>query len=359
MVSSVDYFEAITDSEFQEIFKLAGEEFNKEEVRELKNPIENILFLCKIYDKIIRQYLTTKNKPNELAKKNKDDFLSIQLYGARLLYSIRSFLLKEDIEFLLGDKPPDGELVEKVVPQTYMLKNLRGSLSQEALLLNHQIKELNTFKLTNASIASMWADILQYGIFDYDDSWKKTKGHYKMIQKRSSSGKRPIYQHKEKDTDAYIGFAGRQKIFYYGDKNLFYNQGWLFEWFRSMTYEADNVTMTFLENLLEGHDHPLFFIINNLDNVQGLQGGDFVSNLGQQVQAKYMNQQIISFYNIRKSLSEVIEILTTFINGIKGQADKEELSKNIAKVFSSEETRINKSYTEVLNQILESLQVKN
>lgn len=376
-------FDYINSQEFYEVCKLAGQSFIEERRNISSVPLDQILFMCKTYLVIIDKEsgilkFNKSGKINKRSNQNKDNYRMVQLFGGKLLYKLREFLLNEQIYYLLGGHgPKGGNLGEKLVPQNAMLEGLRASLSSNALVLNHNLESLQSFNiLTNDSIADMWQQILNWGI-----NITRNKSSFKQIPrkptKKDPDPKRPVYQNVSKDSNVYMGFANKQPLWYYieGGSQVQYNRGWLYEWYRAQTLRDTMSALAFIDKL-GAVQHPIGLLVSSSggrENIQGLKAGDFsvLSNalinydknaeqqlaLGSQVQAKYNNQQIISFHNIKKSINAIYQLLNNYKKGI---LDINKTTRNVLNVFSTNDyNEINNEYDQLVDETIKKLMGEN
>lgn len=319
----------------EEVKELIGEELYKdiaeETILSTKKPLDLIYEYCVIFEKLL--------SINEEEK--------AYLYGANLLFSIRSFILKEEIVYSLGVESDRGDLKERILTQSEMLKQLKVKFATESL---HLSSSLETFKKGDKSIKNVEATL--------NSIWKKVKSFTHGWGEKTNEhvkGKREnTYWYRQRDPDKNVYFYFSQnpeeepenkRVFYYR-KEKHYNMGWLYEWTREGYEEAKiNDKQTFLLNSLQG-DYGLESIIDGnkeygisskkMDNKQGLRGGDylrFYRGKMQNVQAKFGNTKIISFNNIKTSLKNLKQAIEVFRNTTDYSKDKR-LVKDIEHIFT-------------------------
>lgn len=241
----------------------------------------------------------------------KNTFKQIILLGGFLVFRIRQFLLQETIYYSLGATDERGQLFQRKMSQDELWSStvgknvlgLRGSLSSKAILLSKTLEQFNEKDFEKVGDLNLWPQVLDLAFGG------------PAIKDPSDPSFEKYYQKDNKDSNVYIRYSeGRKKAkknYYYkkGEKFLYYNQGWLYEWY--LTYINKSVEHEqFLQQSIK--NNTIAPIIYGMDNVAGITAGDFVDAQGRQVQAKFHNQQIISFNNILNILKDINNILMEF-----------------------------------------------
>ena len=331
-----------------------GVNLEKMTIQDLKQLVDNLIV---IITSVMQQKTASKGRGYSYSYKTvrKNTFKQTMVIGGLLVFKLRQFLLQESIYYSLGATDDNGQLFHREMSQDELWRvttgknssGLRGSLSQKAIVLSRSLEQLNEEDFSQVGSLNLWPQIINLAFGG------------PAIKDPSDPTLDRFYQKDSNDKNVYVRYSeGRKKAkknYYYRKNNefLFYNQGWLYEWY--LTYinaAAENEEK--LQKSLKGNS--IAPIIGKMDNVAGIAAGDFLDAKGRQVQAKFHNQKIISFNNI-----------LDLLQGIKVELDKLSKSpeevKSAAKGFSSLFTedltvknRLNKTYNGIIeNQLLSLL----
>ena len=284
----------------------------------------------------------------------KNTFKQITLIGALLVFRVRQFLLQESIIFSLGATDDKGQLFERQITQDELFEKigeqrlkLRSSLSSHAIMLSKSLERYNSENFRQVGELNLWPSVLKLA---FGGPREKDNGN-------DIEGRPKFYQKDNADKNVYVRYSEgkRQILQYYYDRNklTYFNRGWLYEWYmeylsgdpRNESILAQSIRSNSLAPLFEGH---------SIDSVEGYKGGDYISATGQQMQAKYFNQQIITFTSIITVLKEMQNIFTIWKNGY----NIEKASESFAKLFTDDATvieRLNTTYSDIINQQLLNL----
>ena len=249
------------------------------------------------------------------------------VFATQLIYTLRTFITNSNIDFLFGATLPNGDHVSAIIPQEQVLTNLSVtrrkavgiSLSIQAELIRAQ-QNNNMSKIRQ----DHWKLIESLAEPEYSKTAK-----YRYVKDKSGRAHR-AYQSQKQDFKVYLSFFGKQPMKYYGDSLIHFNNGWLWEWYNNIYYNASDAEYTAIEaSLLSGSLEPL---INTPDFIRGTKQGDFViTSRNQDIQAKYNNIKIISYNNIREIIYELRATLlllqTEGSNSAQGQAQLTALLK--------------------------------
>ena len=261
-------------------------------IKKLKSGITNIYDSVKqIYDlKLIKKNQISYSLLNRQIEEKKIQQTILNL--TKFLYLLRSFLTKEEIVLRLGGTDIENRELTKVdISQDKWLESICVNIAAESIQLSNMIEEkiINEEKKNqNNSLYNLWQDVKQWGSFAqiYDQVPDNEKdGHV-------------YYQKNEKDSEVWVKFTtkkdnSRQVTAYYC-MELYYNMGWLYEWFMDCI-EYTEMPIDKIHKTLKSMKHPLafFFYFNRPDSMPSLFGGD-VKNF----QIKYENEQLITFHQL-------------------------------------------------------------
>lgn len=329
-----------------------GVNFEKMSLQDLDQLINNLIEIITA----VMKSKTANGKGYSYSYKTvrKNTFKQVMVIGGLLVFKLRQFLLQESIYYSLGATDENGQLFQRKMSQDELwqattgrnLPGLRGSLSQKAILLSRSLESFNEEDFSQVGSLNLWPQIIKlaFGGPARKDPNDPTLDHF--------------YQKDSNDKNVYVRYTeGRKaakKNYYYRKNNefLFYNQGWLYEWYLTYISAAEENEKNLQRSIKGNSIEP---IIGKMDNVAGIAAGDFIDAQGRQVQAKFHNQKIISFNN-------VLELL----QGIKIELEKllktpEEI-KNVAEGFSnlftedlSSKNRLNQTYNDIIEKQLLSL----
>ena len=308
--------------------------------------------------KVIEQGKLKYNSDDLIIEGTDSAFLQFMIFGAELVYKIRSMLLQEDIDYYLGGYTDDGALAEKKVEQSEILKNLTANLKEGEILLKSEMEKFEDSNKIAAHLNNLWIQVQT--LADYSNVSSKTSPPPEEIPatRNTQNGNKETYfklyyQKTSYDTNVYIRYRGGQenteKDGYYklqSGKYSFFNQGWLYEWFRE--YVSQQGGYTRLKNSLE--QNSLSVMMKKIDNAPGYTGGDFVVGK-KQIQAKFGNLKIISFNSIAKVLITLKENLEIY-NSVEKSCKEESVNKIVRLFTQSNTEKINRSYTRRVDSVL-------
>lgn len=287
------------------------------------------------------------------SKIRKDTFRQITTIGALVIFKLRQFLLQESIIFSLGATDEQGTLFERQISQDQLFQkngnnrnNLRSSLSSKAIVLSKSLERYNTQDFEKVGNLNLWPSILQLAfegprIKDSGDDIDTEKPYY--------------YQKDSADKQVYVRYTeGKRRIlqYYYGKNEMIYfNRGWLYEWYMEYLAQGPEREQELQNSIKHQSISP---IIKKMDAIPGYKGGDFITAEGQQMQAKYYNQQIITYTSIINVLKDIQNILSEW----QKNKDITKMSEDFINLFTDENTavdRLNQTYNKIVNDQLLSL----
>lgn len=267
----------------------------------------------------------------------KSNIKTLFIMGAEYLYKVRQFFLNDTIYFTSGYTYTDEDGVRKLgehqFNQDEMLKMIRASVSQTAIVLENSLKEAHAAAVS-ANLSQIWTKVERWA------SERETAEPAGETLRSDGKGTTQWFQSVDTDINVFFRFKGKTRgvVKYYGGiegKGFGFNNGWLYEWIKS---EEGAETLGFLDEAMEeAQPTPLdpLFKGHKVDAVQGLRGGDYgTTKNGDTVteQAKYGNKRIISFINILNSIQQVNNTLEKFVHG----EITEETAKEFLDIFVDE-----------------------
>lgn len=289
----------------------------------------------------------------------KNTFKQVMMVGGMVIFKLRQFLLQESIIFSLGATDEYGSLYERQLTQDQLFQKIgnsqrmamRSSLSSHALMLSRSLETFNQNTIsdfTQVGQLNLWPKILKLA---FEGPGIKGKGDDEITSKPE------YYQKDSLDKNVYIRYSeGKRqlRLHYYGKKEKqFFNKGWLYEWYMEYISQSPEHELMLLNSLQRGSIAPLFEN-KTMESIEGYRGGDYATAQGQQVQAKYQNQQIITFTSILSVIQQIKAALTIW----QGNADIEGLSQAFVNLFTSDDAslnKLNKDYNAIVEQRLLSL----
>lgn len=330
--------------------------------------IDRIVIIGKQLESLIRQYVEIRTlKTNrygsfgDIKVGNSDAYVKqFMQMGAAYIFEVRHFLLDDEIEFSIGGLYSDKEggtvaLAEKRLSQREMLQSIRASLSSKAIVLEGSLERFASIDVErNGLLVQMWNQILEAA--DVSD-FTYTKG---ITTRCLLPGKKTrFYQNPNADQQVWLRFVGKShRIMTYYLKNgeaNFFNKGWLYEWFRAYVITEEHIN-NLQNSLAHGSIEP---IMGKIDNVAGYKGGDYsLGDKAGSVQAKYGNDQIISFTSILRVIFEINEILTLYKT--KNPQDLETMAKRLFNLFTdpSTEQSLSLGVDQTIERILQIIKTK-
>ena len=290
----------------------------------------------------------------------KNTFKQVMMVGGMVIFKLRQFLLQESIIFSLGATDEYGSLYERQITQDELFQKIgngqrmamRSSLSSHALMLSRSLETFNqntASNFTQVGQLNLWPKILKLAF----------EGPAIKGQGNDETDSRPSYYQKDSlDKNVYIRYSeGKRqlRLHYYGKKEKqFFNRGWLYEWYMEYIAQSPEHEQMLLNSLQKGSLAPLFYG-KSMESIEGYRGGDYSTAQGQQVQAKYQNQQIITFTSILTVIQQIKSALALWM----GNQDTNALSQEFVNLFTSNDAslnKLNKDYNTIIeNQLLSLL----
>ena len=291
------------------------------------------------------------------------EFLELMTFGGQLVYKIRTLLLKEEIDYLLGGYDAENNLLkEKRISQSVALNNMKASISANAVLLENELEKVKNLDKVANHVTKLWHQIKElsdYESFDYTKAFTE-KVPYTFVTKNGEQmiGERKFYQKPENDQQIYMRWQdGRKKAKRYGyyKKNnnySFFNDGWLYEWFSSYVNKYKQGYNKLARSLNKG---SLSVMMQKMDSTAGYKGGDITISEGlirHQIQVKFGNLRVISFKSI-------VKVLTTVKNSFEILYGEKQYSKKIKKEAIQELAQLFASdNNKKINQSAENVAIK-
>lgn len=341
-------YQFITQIEYEQYLSEAAKELLLQKKYISLPPLQQIRLLC----------LTYKNElANAIGKNKASDIEKLYLLGTRLVFQTRSFLLQDEIMFALGATSPEGKLETVLLSQDELFSQLRYSIKSGAMKLSESLGDLNITNQIDVDPENMWSKIATAASF----SWPGDRGEQKLFQLGNGKYRKRFYRKNSADINVWVRFSGKwhtvRKYYQKQGAMMFFNDGWLYEWFLSFIQQVENVEK--LKNSLNT-ETPLLPLMENsaLDNIRGYQGGDFKDAYGRQIQAKMGNKKIISI----KSINMVVDQLLMHIDNYYLQVNnpeikKQQLAQNFMKLFSHGQETINREYDKIVDDMLKNLKL--
>lgn len=354
-IDDLSSFRAIFERTIPESIKNTG---IMEEIRNVQQKDSNeasyILSLCKIITNHIEIQLKDENNEQRGIKyKMKrggrgNSYANLMTFGAQLLYALRLFVNHDHLYFLFGtsyQEEGQGKSRQVVDLDEDVMKNFSafaGKKSKNGYIglmigkMENSLSNISTMDLMNTNIQqriNIWQDVSELGKFEKNDNTKPE--NFKIREHE-------VFRSIKNDKNVlciYSGKNSRRSLYYEKSKNnyQFFNQGWLYEWYNTALHSWNDTWYQNLENSVNiGSIYPLFFKYKG-DSIPGLKQGDFVSSNSQQIQTKFNNQKIISYYNILKVIHELELALSPFVDpatsGASQTTIEEKLIQTLEKNF--------------------------
>ena len=333
---------------------------------DITNNAQLLLALCKIVTqkidiytaqvKAYGQVLTIYKGKTNLSKQMEDELM---VYGAQLIYLIRSFVQDEEIMFHMATKDQDGKYkADAFIPQSQVLKNLSATKTNAigvSIALQNQLISTNSVNTLSLKRENLWKRV------EYLSEARYLPGkNIGKIDMRKAGEKKAhwAYQSQKKDMMIYLKFSGKQITKYYDtvgngkrDGLQSFNNGWLWEWYNSVLYGGTEEQIDLVNtSIKQGSLKPIIF---QKDYTPGTKQGDFQNLLGQQVQSKYNNEKIISYNNIRHILYKLDISLTQYIQEGQTLNASQNLLEVLQEHFFPESVRIGENYgNNKINELL-------
>lgn len=327
---------------------------------------ERILQFCKIitkqidiveYQKLFQgKVLTLYGRKNKELHKNEEEKLMV--YGAQLIYLLRTFIQEEEIVFHMASKDRNGKYESSAfISQSQILANLsatkKTAIGVSNILQKELISKNQTNELFNIKRKNMWNRVEYLA----EARYLKGKNINKIDMKKANAKKAHwAYQSQKKDTLVYLKFAGNQIVKYYDldgkgqrESLMHFNNGWLWEWYNKILYGGNDLQYNEVSNSLTlGSLRPIMF---GPDYTPGTKEGDYQDLQKRQIQSKYANTKIISYNNIRHIIYDLEKALINYVNGGKGAGLK--LVSILNEHFYPESVEVGKAFTnDIINELL-------
>lgn len=300
------------------------------------NMAKTILVLCNNFISQLDQSIIYETKYGgfyaKTTKKKNSKYTWQQLmeYGAKVIYLIRHMLTGEEISFLFGvSASKTGETRSAIVSQSQILSSLqkvsKNAIGIKIAQLESSLQSLGSIEIQGVKRKNQWGDIQNLATVDqYNKPGKELQAHM-------------IYQKSKRDAQVYVKFSGKnsRQTLYYDINNTgnpvdftFFNFGWLWEWYNSILMGEDEVRYQLVTEQIE--QGSLRGIILQSDRIAGTKQGDFIDAQYRQIQAKFNNEKIISYNNIKVIMIQLCAALNDYINGT---GDREEQKNNLIQVL--------------------------
>ena len=256
----------------------------------------------------------------------------LMVFGARLIYTLRTFLLEEEITYHLATKNKEGGYeASAFIPQAEILKSF-SKVSRYSIGVTQSLQQnlINAHKKDNiiqTKRKNMWSRI-EY----LSEANVRTGRNIGKIDLRKPNSKEAhwAYQNQKKDFYIYIKYYGgsQRKFEKYYDMDglgkreslIHFNNGWLWQWYNEVLYSGtDGDYLMVEESLNKGILKP---IIKGKDWVSGTKQGDFRTANNNWVQSKYGNTKIITYNNIRHVIFDLRSALSEYLAESTGTSEK-------------------------------------
>lgn len=307
-------------------------EILRQEIEQVKNDsndltaAQQLLALCEIFT---NKVIFSKNSKSTSMRRKKNTGVErsdLLIYGARLIYQLRSFLTQEEIIFHIGVKSQGKYSNSAKIPQSVIMENFTAlGGNKRAVGLTYQLEKQLTQANSNDTVhfINKWKRIELLASVSPKDSYIES-GMY--IQDKSEKAFQ-LLQKKTADMKVYYtikqlpGEGDRKAIrskYYNLESGMYgFNDGWLWEWYDTIYNSKDAFTILNIHHSIDAGDlEPLFL---TSDNIPGIKQGDYLSRMGQQVQDKYNNEKIISYNSIIEIMNELTNLLRTYV--LEGQSE--------------------------------------
>lgn len=342
----------------------------------VKTNAELILSLCQIITSkidiyIVQQYSGwTKNyyslykRRTDLSKEAENELM---VYGAKLIYLLRTFINDESINFHMASFDANHKYkADAFIPQEQILKNL-SAVKKNAVGVSSSVQKYlidNNQRIMQNKRENLWKRVEYLS----EPLYKPGRNISKIdMQKNKNKKAHWAYQNQKKDILIYLKFSGNHLEKYYDvdgtgklDSLQHFNNGWLWEWYNAILYGGTEDQYLYTNSYIKrGSIQP---IIQNKDFTPGTKQGDFKTITGQQIQSKYGNEKIISFNNIRSIIYNLEIALSAFVK----DADNVQIQKNLLSVlqqhFIPESVNIGNSYAnniaeDIINKFRSSVKI--
>lgn len=346
--------EFISKAEFEQLFQPLGIDLYSESNGIIKPSLVKIQNYC---NKFINEYNIYISKSGLTTQgQNNTNLVSELLSSATfILYEIRSALIGEDIQFIIGTTSAKGNrITAQIYDQREVLSHLKLDLRNMEMHVKTKLtasQQQDSF--LNSSILAQWGQVIQWATVP---NWKEAKKIGKDISDHTT------YEKLENDINIYFIYSGKrhQLSTYYGEHKQYFNRGWLFEWYLSY---IDSLMLIPNKNINDEDNWPAptslskMIGANRMDSVKGYKGGD-IRLQNQAFQAKMGNHRIIRIGDLYNAIRDLNNILSKYLAGeLTKQATAQELSYLFTEYDSQTgivET-INKDFNEITDDVLKGL----
>ena len=331
---------------------IAKGEINEEKqtLIDLQSLLALINHFIKVFEICIRNEQGIINyKDYFITDEKEESFKILMTFGGQLVYKIRTLLLKEEIDYILGGyDSKNNQLKQAIITQPEILNNLKASLTDESVQLQSSLENINNLTEVSKHINELWnqikelSDYEQENDFNYDNPIPKEEHNY--YQKIHPDKK--IFMRYATENDKKIRYG------YYSidNKYSFFNDGWLFEWFNA--YIRQGHIEKLKKSLFE--EKSLGDMMQKIDNVRGYRGGDFKDIEGRQFQVKFKNLKVISFKSIITVLNSIKKTLQSYYNlKRKTEKSKSKVIKDLVTLFTTQNrAQIDKATIQTIQDVV-------
>lgn len=329
-------------AEIEQILKGTINPLTAQEIAQYQNKengtIDLILNLCQAFTNHVNMELAqiSYNKygtksANVIKKDNKYTWAQLNVYAARIIYLTRFLLHEEGISFLMGvsnGKTTKQALISQFEIMTHMEKVSRTAIGVKIAQLDTALQTMPAIEQSNNRI-NQWGLVERLG----------TVERYNNLKEKEIEAHK-IYQSAREDNQVWVKFSGkrRARTYYYDLNNsgneddfIFYNVGWLYQWYNAILKgDNDNKYNAVVAGLQQNTISP---IIGEQENIAGTKTGDFMDAQQRQIQAKYNNEQIISYNNIKVIMVELTQALLAWKNSNYSIEEQQKLQKVLQEHF--------------------------
>lgn len=330
---------------------------------------ELILHLCRIVTSQIdivlqkhyfyrtKEYGYLYNRGNNISSEEEQ---KLMIFGAQLIYTLRTFIHNEEIIFHMASRTERGNYQSSAfISQADVLKSLSAVTSKSigvSTVLQQQLINQNQYDTAfQIKRQNLWNQVesLATPFVDFNTSNKID------IRKTGEEKAHWAYQNLKRDFMVYIAFYGKNGknyIKFYDmdssankDSLMAFNNGWLWEWYNKILYGGSDVEyLEVNDSIMNGSLKPIML---GPDYIPSTKEGDFQDLYGRQIQSKYGNTKIISYNHIRHILYDLEDSLIQYI--AEGQNASSKLIEVLQEHFFPETAMNgNKFANEIANDLL-------
>lgn len=312
---------------------------------DLQSNAQTILNLCEVFANKIQGSVQKRKKNTQKLRfirksTNIDSQMETQVYifGGQLVYTLRKFFTEEDLKFHIGIVNNGRYEKDIFLSQREVVRHFgRGGSDKEHYigLIGDMERYLAKLQEQNKSYMSQslvnkWKQIEELAEVRYGDLAKPYNQHQVELKKNKKTGRAIYaYQKNKADMKVYLSFTrtnnSRKAVVvrgkYYDISNgaashlEYFNNGWLWQWYSHLTNSASPDFIQRVHTNIDQGDLSLLF--GTRDNVPGVNEGDYKNAQGQQVQAKYNNEQIITYNSIFQIIQSITFYLKRYISEIQ------------------------------------------